>query len=283
MDRAGHRLFIAALGNNTVEVIDLITGKRIHTITGLEEPQGILFLSDVNQVYVASGGSGTCSVFDGTSFTLIKQFTCGADADNLRFDAATLTIYVGAGNGLLGSFKARQQKRLPDIPLPGHPEAFQLEQTGPLGFVNIPEAHQIAVVDRQTHTVRTQWPLTNTANFPMALDESQHRLFVGFRQPARFMVFATATGQVVADLASVGDADDIFYDPRTKRMYVIGGEGFIAIFTQVDADQYQLTNKVPTAGGAQTGLFVPEWQQLLVAVPQRDKQDAEVRVYSVQP
>src|SRR5215212_5536163 len=122
-DIVGHRLFIAALGNHTVEVIDLAAGKRIHTITGLAEPQGVLFLPDFNQIYVTSGGSGTCTVFDGTSFTLLKQLTCGADADNLRFDAATQTIYVGAGNGLLGSFRTRQQERLPDIPLPGHPEA----------------------------------------------------------------------------------------------------------------------------------------------------------------
>src|SRR3978361_401719 len=35
------RLFVAELGNNTVDVVDLASGKIIQRIKGLKEPQGV--------------------------------------------------------------------------------------------------------------------------------------------------------------------------------------------------------------------------------------------------
>src|SRR6185437_7681170 len=59
IDVKNQRFFMAALGNDTIEVIDLKAGKRIHTITGLHEPQGVLYLPDVNRLYVANGEDGS--------------------------------------------------------------------------------------------------------------------------------------------------------------------------------------------------------------------------------
>jgi hypothetical protein len=283
VDLQGQRLFVAALGNNTLEVLDLAAGKLVYTITGLHEPQGVLFLSELNQLYVTNGGSGDCMVFDGTSFAPIHTIPFGEDPDNLRYDAAAHVVYVGYGNGAIGGVDVRTAQRLPDSQLAGHPESFQLEQTGSRLFVNLPGASQLAVVERQNHQVLTTWPLEEAqGNFPMALDEEHHRLFVGFRQPARLMVFDTETGTVVANLDTVGDADDIFYDPARKRLYIIGGEGFVAMVAQVDADQYQEVTEIPTAAGARTGLFVPELKRLFVAVPHQGNQPAEVRVYAIE-
>src|SRR5262245_16230687 len=61
-------LFVAALGNNTVEVLDLRAGKRIHSITGLHEPQGVGFIPEFNKIFVANAKSGACDVFDASSF-----------------------------------------------------------------------------------------------------------------------------------------------------------------------------------------------------------------------
>src|SRR6266436_3670555 len=54
IDVKGQRLFVSALGNNTVEVIDLKAGKRANTISGLKEPQGALYVADKNRLFVAS-------------------------------------------------------------------------------------------------------------------------------------------------------------------------------------------------------------------------------------
>jgi hypothetical protein len=283
VDLKGQRLFIAALGNNTVEILDLRAGKRIQTITGLHEPQGIGFVPELDKIFVANAQSGACDVFDGSSFKRIKSIKLSDDADNIRYDAAARRIYVGYGSGGLGIIDGATGDQLGAIKLDGHPEAFQLEKSGPRIFVNIPTSQKRAVVDREKRAAVTAWPVAGaTANFPMALDETHHRLFVGFRKPAKLIVFDTEAGKVVANLDSAGDADDIFYDDSRRRVYISGGEGFLSIFQQDDPDHYKPMTKIPTATGARTSLFVPELNRLYLAVPHRGSQRAEVRVYEAQ-
>ena len=283
VDLKGERLFIAALGNNTVEIVDLRAGKHMETITGLHEPQGVGFVGEFNRIFVANGKSGTCDVFDGSSFKLIKSVTFSDDADNVRYDAKARRVYVGYGSGGLGIIDAATGDQLGEIKLEGHPESFQLEKSGPRIFVNIPTSQKIVVVNRETRTTIAAWPTAGaTANFPMALDETHHRLFVGFRNPAKLTVFDTESGKMVADLESPGDADDIFYDGTRQRIYISGGEGFIGVVQQQDADRYKTLTKIPTASGARTSFFVPELGRFYLAVPHRDTQKAEVRVYEAQ-
>jgi hypothetical protein len=284
VDLKGQRLVIAALGNNTVEVLDLRAGKRIRSITGLHEPQGVGFISEFNKIFVANGKSGACEVFDGASFKLIKSVKFSEDADNVRYDAKARRVYVGYGSGGLGIIDAATGDQLGEIKLEGHPESFQLEKSGPRIFVNIPTSQKIVVVDREKRVVTTTWPTSGaTANFPMAFDETHHRLFVGFRKPAKIIVFDTETGEVVANLDSPGDADDIFYDSSRRRVYISGGEGFLSIFQQDDPDHYKPMTKTPTATGARTSLFVPELNRLYLAVPHRGTQRAGVRAYETPP
>jgi len=284
IDSKGQRLFIAALGNNTVEVLDLRAGKRVHSITGLHEPQGVGFVPEFDKILVANAKNGACDVFDASSFKLIKSINFADDADNIRYDATARRVYVGYGNGGLGIIDAATGDRLGDIKLDGHPESFQLEKTGTRIFVNVPTVQRIVVVDRDKRATITAWPTGGaTANFPMALDETHHRLFVGFRKPAKLIIFDTETGKVVANLESAGDADDIFYDGSRRRVYVSGGEGFLSVFQQIDSDQYKQITKISSASGARTSLFAPELNRLYVAIPHRSSQKAEIRVYEAQP
>lgn len=283
-DLKAQRLFIAALGNNTVEVVDLRAGTRTQSITGLHEPQGVSFIPETNKLFVANGKSGTCDVFDGSSLKQVKSIKLSDDADNIRYDAMNGRVFVGYGSGALAIIDATSSDLVGEIKLKGHPESFQLEKSGPRIFVNIPTSQQIVVLDREKRAVITSWPTGGaSANYPMALDEEHHRLFVGFRKPARVAVFDTESGKNVANLDSAGDADDVFYDSSTRRIYVSGGEGFLSIFQQKDADHYEQTGRIPTAAGARTSLFVPELSRLYLAVPHRGSQGAEVRVYEAQP
>jgi DNA-binding beta-propeller fold protein YncE len=284
VDLKGQRLFVAALGNNTVEVLDLRADKHIHSITGLHEPQGVGFIPEFNRIFVANAKSGACDVFDGSSFKLIKTIKFSDDADNIRYDATARRVYVGYGSGGLGIIDAANSDQIGDIKLDGHPESFQLEKSGPRIFANIPTSQKIVVLDREKRATITSWPTAGaTANFPMALDETHHRLFVGFRKPPRLVVFDTESGKAVAHLDSPGDADDIFYDNSRRRIYVSGGDGSIGIFQQNDADHYKTMTKIPTASGARTSLFVPELSRFYLAVPHRGAQTAEVRVYEAAP
>lgn len=284
VDRKGQRLFVAALGNNSLEVLDLHEGRHIRSISGLHEPQGVLFIPESKKLFVTNGQSGTVDMFNGDSLNRERRVTLFDDADNIRYEAATKYIYVGYGSGALGIIDAATGLRVGDITLAGHPESFQLERSGPRVFVNVPTAQQIAVIDREKRIVVATWPVKGAqAHFPMALDEINHRLFVGFRKPARLIVFDTESGKAVARLDSSGDADDIFYDAAHRRIYMSCGEGFIDVVEQADADHYKTVAKIPTAQGARTSLFVPELRRLYLAIPRHAGRAAEVRVYEVQP
>ena len=285
-DVQGQRVFVAALGNHSVEVVDIKTGKVIHSIKNLNEPQGLYYWAAKDRLYVASAGDGSLRVFDGTSFAPLKTIDFNSDADNLRFDEKSQELFVGYGDGALGVFNVTLGSRVGETVLDGHPESFQLEMKGPRIFVNVPEgsggAH-IAVVDRRTRTIVAKWPVHGAkANFPMALDEASHRLFVGCRFPMQMLVLDTSDGNIVAREEIPGDTDDLFYDAATKRIYVTGGAGFIGVLAQKDAGHYEPLNRVPTAPGARTSLFVPEWKRLIVAAPRRGKQGAALLVFSTE-
>jgi len=114
----GQRLFVAALGNNSLEVIDLRTGKRIRSISELREPQGVAYVPKANQIYVACGGDGAVKVYDAKSFDLVTTLRDLDDADNVRYDAATKRVFVGYGSGALAIIDASTAKHIGDINSP---------------------------------------------------------------------------------------------------------------------------------------------------------------------
>jgi DNA-binding beta-propeller fold protein YncE len=280
VDVAGQRLFVAALGNNTVEVLDLKAGTHVKSIPGFREPQGIAVAPDTKLVAVANGQGEGLQLLSADDYRAGASVRLGDDSDNVRYDAAAKRIYVGYGSGALASVGPTDAKVLASVKLAGHPESFQLERSGPRIFVNVPNAGHIAVVDRGPMTVVAAWPVTGAkSNFPMALDEANHRLFVGCRRPAKALTFDTATGKEVGSFDIVGDTDDLFYDATRKRLYVSGGEGFIDVFQNQDANRLVRVAHIPTAAGARTSLFVPEQSRLYLAVPHRGSQKAEIRVF----
>ena len=278
-DSKGKRLFVSALGNHTVEILDIGSGKRLHTLTDLAEPQGAFYDPSTNRLFVACAKDGTTKLFDARNFQLLETVKFSADADNIRYDARGRHVIVGYGDGAL-AFLDSNGKQTGEIPLDAHPESFQLEKTGTRVFVNVPDKKEIQVADLVKNSLLTKWPLTSAlSNFPMALDEAHHRLLIGCRNPARMLAINTDNGKQTASVEIVGDTDDLFYDAAHSRVYVIGGEGFVDVFEQKDADHYNRIAQYPTAPGARTGLFVPEWSKLFVAVPHRGQQRAEVLVY----
>jgi DNA-binding beta-propeller fold protein YncE len=281
-DSAGERLFVCALGNNSVEVVDLRKGERVRSISGLGAPQGLAYIAELNRLFVANDKGGLCQFYDAKSWRLLSSVNFEDDADNVRYDAATKQIYVGFGDGGIGVISASDGKRGSSIKLAAHPEAFVLEKQGRRIFVNVPSAGQVAVIDRDKGEVVATWkPGGASANFPIALDEVSHRLFVGCRNPAKLIVLNTDTGAAVASLDISGDADEVFYDAKRHRLYAICGEGYIDVIEQENADHYKRTAKIATAGGARTGFFNSERDDLFVAVPDRGLQRAEIRRYKV--
>ncbi len=316
-DTRSQRLFVAALENHTVEVVDLPRRRRVHQITGISEPQGLLCIPEKNRLLVCSRGDGTCRSFDATTFQEGPWIDLGRNADNLRFDPDAQTIHVGSGgepgNGLLSAIdllsllpatqggqpapphspadfllnRPRQADPRMETQLPAHPESFQLDRANRRLLVNIPDDNQLAVLQIGTNTLTkvSSWPVTvGEKNFPMTLDPASARLYIACRKPPLLAVYDTSTGTLLSRTPCVGDADDIFYDAKLKRVYVIGGEGFVDVFQVPDTSQEpaRLTH-LPTAPRARTGLFIPELRMLTVAAPHTTNSPAAVLLFQARP
>src|SRR5437773_3661647 len=248
-DAKRKRVIGAALGNNTVEVVDTFSGRDAHSITGAAAPQGLAYVSELNKLFVANGTDGKLRIYEGDSFKLLNTVDIGEDADNVRYDPAEKKVYVAFGGdegGGIAVLDAASGKRLEDVAkLDAHPESFQIATSKTVIYANIATKAKVVLIDRNTHKV-TDWPLKNVkSNYPMALDEADHRIFIVTRRPAQLVAIDTETGAMVASVPCVNDADDVYYDAGRKRIYVPGGEGFITVIQQTDADHYHALAKIP--------------------------------------
>jgi hypothetical protein len=276
-DAARQRLFVAALGNDTVEVIDTSRNAHLRSLAGFHEPQGVAVLPDLGAVAIANGDTGTLQLVDASTLQTKGTIPIGGDADNIRYDAAAKQVLVAyeGGIAIVDPAAGRVARR---IQINGHPESFQLESQGLRLFANLPGASELVVADRRSAAVVARWKTgACQANYPMALDEPSHRLLVGCRRPASLAIFETTAGKVLGAIPTVGDTDDLFYDAARRRAYVIGGEGFIDVVER-EGDLLRRRARVPTRAGARTGTWVAEQGRLYLAVPARRGQPAEIRV-----
>jgi DNA-binding beta-propeller fold protein YncE len=288
-DLKGNRLFLAAEEHHTVEVFDLQTGKSIHSITGLDTPHSIVYVPDVNRIFIVDGGKGgSCEVLDGTTYKPIKSIKLTEDADALVYDSGAHLLYVGnggkeAGNeySLITLIDTSKSEKVADVKLPSNNlEAMALQHGDDTLYVNMRDKNQVGLVNRKTHALKTTWQLTKvTHNTPMALDEPNHRLFVAGRKPGIFAVLDTTSGQEIATLPGADGVDDMAFDPTTRRIYIACAEGFVNVYHQIDANHYEVAGKVPTGNRGKIGLLVPELHRYFVSTSRKGDTPAKLLIF----
>jgi DNA-binding beta-propeller fold protein YncE len=265
IDLGRKRLFVAELGNGTVDVIDLASGKAVHRLSGLREPQGIGYAPKADVIAVANAGDGSVRLFRVEDFKPLGTVELNDDADNIRLDPSTGQLVVGYGSGALAFLDPVNHSVVSRAKLPAHPEGFQIDPATRRVIVNLPDARQIGVIDLTTGKQIATWRLPELgSNFPMAREQSGTIIATVFRNPARAVLLDAQTGAVRANLETCGDSDDVFFDENRKRIYVSCGAGAVDVFQQ-EPTGYRRLSQIATSSGARTSLFVPELDRLFVA------------------
>ncbi|MEO5494992.1 MAG: hypothetical protein ABIR08_13310 [Sphingomonas sp.] len=290
-DIKGRRIFLAALEKNTIEVVDLRAGAVSRSLTGFAKPQGVFYVDTLRRLFVASGKDGAVQAFDGPALTPSGAATVSLGADAIGYDPKTNELYVGSGGGDAGKergdltiFDATTLRQMAALTTDAHAGASVAERRGRRIFVLVPEKGQVVVLDRTSRAVLATWTVPGIQkNVALAMDEKKHRLFLGVRTPASIVVLNSETGAVVASIPTTATLDGLSFDQATRRIYTTGGEGFLDVTQQIDADRYQRITRIPTRPAARTSLFVPEWQRLFVAIPRDNARGAELRVFDVVP
>jgi DNA-binding beta-propeller fold protein YncE len=265
IDVSRQRLLVAELGNNGFGVVDLAARKTLRTLSGLSEPQGVGYEPSTDTIYVANAGDGSVRIFKGDDFSPLGRIELGDDADNVRIDGTHKQVLVGYGKGAIAVIDPTTHAKGAEYRLHGHPEGFQIDGSGTQLFVNVPDTHEIAVIDLPNAVSRSVATPGLRSNFPMAVDAEAKRVLVVFRNPSTLMALSSPETEIVAKAETCGDADDVFVDGKRHRVYVICGAGVADVF-EPRGTAYKRVATIPTVPGARTGLFVPELDRLFVAV-----------------
>jgi DNA-binding beta-propeller fold protein YncE len=291
IDVKGRRAFLAALTKNTVEVVDLKVGQAIRTLPGFAKPQGVLFVPELNKLFVATGMDGALKTLDGTTLAIVRTANVSLGADAIGYDPRPNYLYVGSGGGdanketgALTVFSAVTGAKVAAIITDAHAGGSVVDKRGRHLYVLVPEKAEVVVLDRKTRAQVAKWKIPGIQkNVALDLDEKRHRLFIGVRTPPSVVVLDSNSGAIVASMPTVAMLDGLFYDSAARRIYTTGGEGFLDVTQQIDADHYERIARVPTGPNARTSMFVPQWRRLYVAVPRDQDRSAELRVFEVVP
>lgn len=303
VDLERKRLFVAAVTDNSLEVIDLTSGKPVNRLTGVKGTQDALFLGgDINKLYVSSL-AGYVRVFQGDTLQPVQDFKVEPGANRLFYDATRNLIYFGYGGQNAGFEAYERVGILKPKPGPGHDEfvADMIAPTprpGHLAEIAMDDGGNLLVCDSFTNLIYQfdtrkrelirSWTARGGGAADMALDHTGHRLFVGTRNPPRMIVYNSLTGEEIQSLPAPETMDGVFYDANLKRIYMTGGRwygtpgaspGWIYVYEQNDRDHYDMISKIKTRPGSGTSLLVPELNRLYVASQAIGDQRAAILVF----
>ncbi|HZU37586.1 MAG TPA: hypothetical protein VFA18_16820 [Gemmataceae bacterium] len=285
LDAKHQRLFVANKVNNTLDVVDLKAGKLLRQIRGQSGVQGLAYAPDVDRLFAALGGGGLVNIFEGDKNKLVKTIKVGDEADNVRYHQPSGHVYVAHAEAGMDVIDAKELTELKDIKLPAESESFQFDFDNHRLFANTPSSRQVQVIDTDKNEIVGNYPVKMAdKNFAMAYDPARKRLFIGCRKPGMVVVMDSTSGKEIRGIEIPEGVDDLWLDAKRKRLYASCGEGFLAVISLGDGDNYQLTEKVPTARGAATSYFDADTSRLYLGVPRQEgKQGPEIRVFQVKP
>jgi DNA-binding beta-propeller fold protein YncE len=286
-DAAGNRLFIAATGNHSVEVLNLSAGKVTESITGLGKPHGLAWVADEGKLFVADGALAALKVYSGSPLKLVATLPLSEDTDDMVYDESTRLLYVGHGGsgsaapGRIAVVNTVNNTLVANLPASAHPEALDIDPAGRRIFANIADSGEIVVIDAVTHSITATWKVSRAKdNVPVAYDADDHAVLLGCRTPGTVVSLDGISGKEVSDQPSASGADDFFYDPPSHRAYLVTGSGTVDVYQVMKDKTLKMLGAVKTKAGAKTGLLVPSLETLFVAAPAAGADPAEIQVYS---
>jgi DNA-binding beta-propeller fold protein YncE len=304
-DVKGKRLFVIAEDHQTVEVLNIQTGERIHTISGFGQPHAVEYLPGPNSLLVTEGDetSGAIELVSASTYKILDKIKLPTDVDGAVYNPVNKYYYVDSGGQgpdakthVLSIIDTQNFKLVGEITLPGtKSEAMAIDKAGAKLYVNLRAPDEIGVVDLKSRELIARWPIPDAKNEnALVLDEAHRRLFSAAHAPAKLFVFDIDTGKVIASMPCAENSDDMGFDPVRKRIYITG-DGSTSVIGQKDADHYVTIAEIPTGYRAKTSIFVPELNRLYIAVSSKGKRaggklvepepgsQVEVQMYQAQP
>ncbi|HEV2484047.1 MAG TPA: hypothetical protein VGT08_00805 [Terracidiphilus sp.] len=248
-----NRLFVTR--STHTQVIDTTTGKVIADIPDQSRSHGTAIVPAVNRGFITEGGGpGAIDVFDLTTYKLLGKIHTMPDSDGIIYDHyIDLILAVSGDGGKLMTFKPDIDivtGKFTTIDLGGAPEFLAADRDGK-AYINLEDKDLVAVVDLKANKVIARWPVAPGGHpVGMSIDEHDHLIFIGCRDPQKLIIINTETGKVVADLP-IGSVVDATKFTAGQVFASCGGSGELYVASKKDG-RWQIDQVVKTALGAQT-------------------------------
>lgn len=289
VDTAGNRLFLAAESAHEVLIFNLRSGRYERAITGIEIPHAVFVRTDLGRLYVTDGGAGALRIYDGKTYKLLETVPLKKDADSIGYDPASQDLYIDNGGGdvhesfsMFSAVNTATGRKDWEIQIPGDTlEAMEVARRSPRIYVNNRARNLVTVVNRETHAIEADWPVTKAKfNVAMALDEAHGRLFLGCRSGA-IVVMDAGDGREIAALSIPTGVDDLRFDAATRTIYAATGSGAGALtaYHEDAPDRYTAAGATATGPGGKNEDLAAG--RLYTIIPPRPGAAGAVYVYRV--
>lgn len=273
VDTRDNRLFLAGEEHAELEVFDLTTGAIVKRIPGFGTPHSLWYTAATNELLVIDGDKPS-PVFDARTLAIKRHYDLAKGSDSVGWDPVARHLWVVSG----GKDVPQKDSNLTELdPATGktfrtihfdadHVEAMALAARSPLLFISVTDKNTMAVVNRRTGRILHQWPIHEAEqNAPLAFDEAHNRLFVVTRKPGKTVVVNALNGATVAAFEAPARTDQVIWDAANRRVYVTGGQGYISVIEQDDANHYREAARIPSLPGAKTAILDSVHHRLWVA------------------
>ena len=292
IDDKDGKLFLAGEESAELEVLDLASGAIKARMKGFGTPHSPFYMPAANELLVVDGDKPS-QVFDASSMKVKRSYAFPKGADSIGWDGTAKQLWIVTGgkdvpqkDSNLIAVDPTTGKTLKSIHFDAdHVEALAVEQNGPRLFINVTDKNVLDTIDKSSGKVaKSQKIVEAEQNAPIAYDEKNHRLFVVTRKPGKLVVINADTGATIAVFKAPERTDQVTWDAANGRVYVTGGEGYISVVQQDDADHYREVGQIKSLPGAKTAILDPAHNRLWVAAsPGESKAMGKVLWYDVAP
>jgi hypothetical protein len=278
VDREGQRLFVANKPNNTLDIVDLKSGKLVKQIPDQGKVSGVAYAADLDMIYVGNG-AGFCNGFDGMDYR--EVFSVKApNADNVHFHSGNNLVYVGQDE-IMSVLDAKSGERKAEIKLPGAVHGFRIDKDAGKIYTVLTKPNLIGVVDIAKNEVVEKFSLSE-AGSPIAQDAAHGLLFVGCpRNQPKVIVLEAKTGKEVAGIEIPAGIDDLHFDRRRNRLYASCSDNALVVIEKV-GEKCEIISKISTPRDSRTCVF--SGGKVYLGVPRQESTEAaQVRVFEASP
>lgn len=252
VDSATHRLFVPR--STHTMVIDGRTGKVLGDIPGQKIAHGVALVPKLSRGFISDGG-GAVVVFDLKTYRTLGTLTSEQDSDGIIYDPVSgLILMVSGDGGSLMTFRPDIDpvygKIGPSIALGGAPEFLAADNAG-MVYINLEDKDNVAVVELATQKVIAHWPVgPGGAPVGMSLDEKEHLLVIGGRNPQKMVLMSTQGGKVVGSIPIGPSVDATKID--SGDMLASCGDSTLAVVRETSPGKFETMQTVATGPGART-------------------------------